>query len=466
MGFRMESMTDKVPDTAETWFLEGNRHLAAGDVASAERCYLKALALDPCLAEALANMGWLRDQAGACTAAEIYYRHALDFQPANAEIHLNLAALLMRCQRFDEAEVINRQALQLAPESPLAWSNLGVLLAQMQREDEAERALRAALRADSLYARARFNLGCLLLRQGRFEEGWYCFEARDWYLILENHFTCPRWQGEELAGKSIVIGFEAGHGDMIQFCRYAHVLKMRGTARVDIICHPALKTLFGTLTGVDTVYSFNDDVPVSNWDFWTPPLSLPYHCGTRLETIPASIPYLMPDPERLRHWSCRLPASCCLVGLAWKGNPRFDNDATHSLAGLAQLAPLAGLTGITFVSLQKGAGEEEAQHAPPGMHLLNLGSHLQDFADTAAVVASLDLVISVDTAVAHLAGSIGTPCWVLLPDQQTDWRWLIGRSDTPWYPDGMRLFRQQPGANWPTVVLDVVKALTVWQQER
>lgn len=360
------------------------------------------------------------------------------------------------------AERCFRQALQLAPDDPSAWSNLGAALTLLHQYETAERCFRSALARDDSYPNARFNLAYLLLRQGRMEEGWQCFEARDWYQRLAAHFTCPRWHGEPLAGKSIVIGFEAGHGDMIQFCRYAAQLKAAGAARITLVCHPGLVRLMASLADVDEVLSLHQEVPSSGWDFWTPPLSLPYFFRTRPDTIPAAMPYLAADPADILAWSARLPATGLKVGLAWKGNPRFENDAARSLPSLAMLAPLAAVAGVHFISLQKGPGENEATQPMAGFTVLDLGSHVADFADTAAVITSLDLVISVDTAVAHLAGSLGMPCWVMLPDRMTDWRWLAERTDTPWYPQRMRLFRQGPDGAWAPVVAAMAEALGAW----
>lgn len=449
---------------AEALFFEGNQHMAAGGADSAEECFRRALSLDPNFGEALANLGWLREQAGAISESETCYRKAIACSPENIQVHLNLGVLLMKAKRFSEAEAVNLRALQLAPNSPAAWSNLGVLLACLKKEDEAERCYRTAIGLDCHYAKARFNLSYILLRQGRMEEGWRCMEARQWYAALDTHFACPRWRGEALVGKSMVIGFEAGHGDMIQFCRYASVLKSMGAARIAVVCHPGLKVLFGTLSDVDQVLSFNDDVPSTGWDYWTPPMSLPHFCLTRLDSIPASIPYLAADPAKAAKWSALLSASAMRVGLAWKGNPLFENDADRSLPSLATLAPLGAVSGVQFVSLQKGPGEEEVRQQS-WCSMLALGGDLQDFSDTAAVIANLDLVISVDTAVAHLAGALGKPCWVLLPDYRTDWRWLTERADSPWYPQHMRLFRQPSGCGWPQVVAAVVEAIESWKNE-
>jgi hypothetical protein len=252
---------------------------------------------------------------------------------------------------------------------------------------------------------------------------------------------------------------------MIQFCRYSVVLKAMGAARISVVCHPGLKVLFGTLSGVDEVFSFNESVPASGWDFWTPPMSLPHYCQTRLDSVPAPIPYLAAHPASVEKWFRQLPSGL-RVGLVWKGNPRFENDGDRSLPSLAALAPLGRVAGVRFVSLQKGPGEDEARCPPPGLSVLALGDALADFADTAALVTNLDLVISVDTAVAHLAGALGKPCWVLLPDYRTDWRWLSERSDTPWYPERMRLFRQPSGSDdWSSVVVAVGEALARWVSE-
>ncbi len=430
-----------------------------GDVTGAEASFRKALQIAPDFAEAYANLGLLLDRQGVTDAAEVYYRCSLDLNPTYSETHLNLGALLANKKRFTEAEGAYKQAIALRPNSPVGWSNLGVLYACMKREVEAEQCHRTAMSLDESYAIARFNLSYLLLRQGRFEEGWYCLEARNWYAALAAHLVCPRWQGESLIGKSILISYEAGHGDMIQFCRYADVLKTQGATSITMICHPALKTLFAELESVDTVISFDEKIPTSNWDFWTPPLSIPYYCKTRLDSIPAKIPYLRAPINSIEKWAALLPKEGLRVGLVWKGSTQFENDADRSLPSLDVLAPLWTVAGVNFISLQKGAGEDEAVQPPRGLPLINLGPQLADFADTAAVVMNLDLVICVDTAVAHLTGALGKPCWVLLPEYKTDWRWLIDRTDSPWYPGTMRLFRQPAMGVWGTVVAEVVSAL-------
>ncbi|MES2407564.1 MAG: tetratricopeptide repeat protein [Pseudomonadota bacterium] len=453
-------MINRKRGNAEALFFESNRHMEAGEVTRALACLRKAIRMVPDFAEAHANLGLLLERQGTTDAAEECYRQSLGFDPSNSQTHLNLGALLAKQKRFQEAEAAYKQAIALRPYAPAGWSNLGVLYASMQHESEAEQCYRNAMALDVSYATARFNLSYILLRQARFEEGWSCLEARKWYAALEAYLTCPRWQGEALVGKSILIGYEAGHGDMIQFSRYAAELKAMGAGPLSIICHPALKTLFASLEAVDNVFHFDEQIPASGWDFWTPPLSIPFYCKTRLDNIPATLPYLRAPQDHIAKWAPFLPDAGLRVGLVWKGNPKFENDADRSLPSLDVLAPLGAVAGVNFISLQKGAGENEAAHPPAGLALIHLGSRIEDFADTAAIVMSLDLVICVDTAIAHLAGALGKPCWVLLPAYKPDWRWLTERTDSPWYPGIMRLFRQSTMGDWNTVIADMVVALS------
>jgi len=454
---------------AEDLFNEGNRLLTAGDPRGAEACFRELIGLLPDFAEAHARLGLLLDQEGMADEAEHQYRRAIDLNPDQGEVHLNLGVLLADRKRFEEAEIHYLRAIELIPCSPEAWSDLGVLQACRKQEREAELSYRIALAIDPDHRLAYFNLSYLLLRQGRFEEGWRCLEMRNWYEQLEKNIPCPRWRGESLEGSSLLISFEAGHGDMIQFCRYAKVMKARGAARITLVCHPALKTLFTTLDGVDAVLAFDEGLPPAEWDFWTPPLSMPYYCRTRLDSIPAEIPYLRADRELAESWSFVLSGECApadlRVGLVWKGNPLFENDAERSLPALKTLESLGAIEGVRFFSLQKGAGEDEAATPPTGLSLVNLGPRIADFSDSAAVVANLDLIISVDTAIAHLAGAMGKECWTLLPDYKPDWRWLAGRTDSPWYPGVMRLFRQPRMGDWATVVAELRQELHRYQKE-
>jgi hypothetical protein len=456
---------------AEQLFFAGVRHLENEAIEEAELAFRSAVQTDPNLAEAWANLGMLLDDQRVDEEAERCYRRTLALQPFVAATYLNLGGLLGRHKRFDEAEAAYAQALRLEPTRPGIWSNLGVLYASQRLDEEAEDCYARALAIDPLLPRARFNLGVLRLPQPRREVGWAGLEARDWYVGLKRALHCPLWQGEPLAGRSVLVGHEVGHGDVIQFGRYVAMLKARGAGHVTLLCHPALKRLFASLDGPDEVLSFDEawpDASAQPWDVWTPLMSLPYHFGTRMETIPARLPYLQAEPALAQRWAAELPSGqpALRVGLVWRGNPAFDNDADRSLPSLALLAPLWSVPGIYFVSLQKGAGEDEAAQPPAGRPLVHLGGRMADFADAAAIMASLDLVISVDTAMAHLAGALNKPCWLLLPRYQTDWRWLEDRSDSPWYPNVMRLFRQAEAGDWQPVIAALVDGLQTLARPR
>lgn len=246
---------------------------------------------------------------------------------------------------------------------------------------------------------------------------------------------------------------------MIHFCRYAALLKEQGVASITLLCHPALKTLLATLDAVDRLISLDDELPASGHDLWTPILSIPYFCKTRAGSIPAKIPYLLAPQDRIAKWAARILPDGLRVGLAWKGNPLFASDSDRSLPSLDVLAPLWDVAGVRFISLQKGRGADDAAHPPAGLPLTSLGGELEDFADTAAVIMRLDLVICVDTAVAHLAGALGKRCWVMLPAYKTDWRWLDHGSGSPWYPGVMRLFRQSAAGDWSGVVAEIAASL-------
>jgi Flp pilus assembly protein TadD len=458
---RLTSAAMSSADTsAESLFHRAGAHLAAREFDAAIALLRGALAFEPDAAPLHANLGWALEQAGQGAEAEAHYRRAIGLEPLLLQVRLNLGALLTAQHRLLEAEQVCRDALALASDSPAALSNYGMLLACLGREGEAESCYRQALAFDPAYGKASFNLAYLLLRQGRWEEGWTRLEARDWVDALQRHLHLPRWRGEPLAGRAILVGIEAGHGDMIQFGRYCAQLKAAGAARVGVLCHPGLVALFADLCSADEAIGLDAPLP-AGFDCWVPALSLPFHFRTTVDTVPAALPYIGVDPLRAASLAPLLGVDTgeLKVGLAWRGNPQFENDGERSLPSLATLAPLAQVTGVRWFSLQKGGGEDEARRGLNGVPVTDLAPAIHDFADTAALIDGLDLVISVDTAVAHLAGALGKRCWVLLPAYLTDWRWLTERADTPWYPGVMRLFRQRPGAGWDAVATALAEAL-------
>jgi len=450
-------------EQAEQLFTQSSTALASDQYDTAESLLKDALHLAPGLAEAHANLAWLLDRRGSVCEAVRHYELAIELQPDNARIHLNFATMLADLKFFHAAEAAYRRALEVDASLPGIWSNLGAMLAQNHRDEEAETCLNTALQLDPQHAGAHFNLACLLLRKGRYPQGWFHLEFRDWYQPVEMRLRCGRWKGQPLLGRAVLLVYEAGFGDMIQFCRYVSELRRLGADHVDLLCHPELKELLQTLDGVGEVYDFDDDISASDWDYWVPVMSLPHYVGTQVTSIPAALPYLSAPAAKAAHWQVKLdqlsPRPAFRVGLVWRGNPDFGNDAQRSLPSLQTLAPLWQVTGVQFFSLQKGQGQHEVIGLQASQPLINLATDLNNFADTAAAIAQLDLVISVDTAVAHLAGALGKPCWVLLPAFLTDWRWLENRSDSPWYPGAVRLFRQSQGAGWSPVVQLVREAL-------
>lgn len=438
-----------------------------GEIGEAEKYWNLAVAARPDYAEAHNNLGELLRGAGRPAEAEAAYLRALAARPGYAEALNNLGILYLAERRLAEAEAALRRALAARPAYPEAWSNLGVWLKGVGRHQEAEAAYRQALALQPGNPDACFNLAFLLLMLGRYAEAWPLYELRhDPRRVGQAampKLPFPVWQGEPLRGKSLLLWHEQGFGDVIQFCRFVPLLKALGASRIGLVCKPPLAILLSTLAGLDALHPEDGGRGWPAYDYWTFPMSVPFRIGLELGDIPAGLPYLHALPERIARWQARLPQARPRVGLVWKSQPGRSNADLRSLPGLAALAPLWSVPGIVFVSLQKSGGEDEARQPPPGQPLPHLGSDITDFADTAAIVAQLDLVICVDTAIAHLAGALGKPCWVLLP-WQADWRWLLERDDSPWYPGVLRLFRQPRMGDWEGVVGAVAQALRQWRE--
>ena len=295
-----------------------------------------------------------------------------------------------------------------------------------------------------------------LLLQGRYAEGWQEYEWR-WrksdFTSPCRHTDIPLWDGSPLLGRTILLHAEQGFGDAIQFARYAPLVAQRG-GTVVVECHPQLVQLIQTIDGIQTVVPFGAPLPPFNCQ--APLLSLPRIFETTLQSIPSRCPYMAVRDEYLKKWAALISthSASLRVGLVWAG--KSYPDPLRSCR-LAELAPLALLHNVTFYSLQLGAGSEQAASPPSGMTLIDLTDQIHDFANTAALIDQLDLVIGIDTAVAHLAGALGKPVLLLLPFAP-DWRWLLHRSDSPWYPT-MRIFRQKQPGDWSDAILNVQAAL-------
>ena len=484
---------------------QAGRHDAAADLIG------KAVALAPHFALAHFNLATALNEGGRRDAAIAACRRTLELQPGHAEAHFLLGTLLMKKEQPAEAAAAYRRTLELKPDYAEAHNNLSVALRDQGHDDEAMAACRRAIQIKPDYALAHFNVGNalrdqnntdeamaayrraleiqpdlpavkwnysqLLLLRGDFERGWPLYEARldarihgasKIFGASQGGFHQPVWGGGPLDGRRILLRAEQGFGDTLQFVRYAPLVAQRG-GRVILECQPGLKSLLTSVENVSQIIERGEPLPAL--DLHCPMMSLPLAFGTRLATIPAGIPYLRADARKAAQWRGRLeqrenslgkgnaPQRRALkIGLVWAGSTRPDQptatalDRRRSIA-LSRLAPLAAVPGTLFVSLQKGASAKQAQTPPEGMALADWTDELHDFSDTAALVEALDLVISVDTAVAHLAGALGKPVW-LLNRFDTCWRWMLERGDSPWYPT-LRQFRQPGFMEWDPVIAEV-----------
>jgi hypothetical protein len=413
------------------------------------------------------NLGTALANAGRLVDAEASFKSALRCSPDNPIVLCNLGRVLGKMHRPEEAITAFRQSVQLKPEYAAAHCDLGVALVEAGQIDEALAALKTAIRIKPDFASARWFRSMVLLLEGDFGTGWSEYEWR-WaapeFPTPRREFPQPRWDGCDPCGKTILLHCEQGFGDSIQFVRYAPLLAARG-AKVLLECPGELSRLFTTVEGVAQIISQGQPLPA--FDQHCPLLSLPLLFKTDLASIPATVPYLKADPHLADQWQAQFDASSnkLKIGLAWAGRDTHPRDHTRSI-NLAAFAPLANLPGTIFVSLQKGPASDQANTPPANMILQNLGKHLQDFADTAALISHLDLVITVDTAVAHLAAAMGKPVWIILP-AIPDWRWLLHRQDSPWYPT-VQLFRQTTAGGVPGVIAAIQTALrssAPWKQD-
>ncbi len=453
----------------------------------AAAAYRALLAEAPYLPQAHFNLGLALKAQGLHAAAAGSFREATRLQPGWAEAFVNLAKALQALRQFAEAEACSRQALRLKPdllEALLAHGtilrdlgrfeaavarlgeavrrrpdmvsvrdNLGIALKDLGRLGEAEAVYRAALAIEPEQPSVNYNLGILQLVAGRLTEGWEGLEYR-WLLEGQQArpFGTPLWDGQALPSGTLLLYAEQGLGDTVQFCRYVPLAAER--ARTVLLVRPETRRLLAGLHAEVPVLTTHDPVP--EHAVQCPLLSLPRALGTTLETIPGTTPYLRAEPAAAAAWRDRLGRLDGLrVGLVWAGNPTYSYDHLRSIP-FALLTRLLAQPGVSFVSLQKDAAPK-VRALPMGARLHDWTAELTDLADTAALIDGLDLVLGVDTAVVHLAGALGKPVW-LLNRFDTDWRWLLGREDSPWYPT-LRQFRQAQPGDWKGVLARVSTAL-------
>ena len=391
------------------------------------------------------------------------YDRALTLQPNEADVLNNRGLALDKLKRHDEALASCSRAIGLRPQFYSAFNSRGTILYDLKRHDEALADYERAIALQPDFAEAHWNEALVKLITGDFDRGWAKYEWRwnkESWVHARRNFPQPLWLGDAaIDGKVILLHSEQGLGDTIQFCRYAPMVAARG-ARVILEVERSLRELMTTVAGVTQVISKGDALP--DFDVHCPLLSLPLAFGTRLETIPSDIAYLRAPSPTSTNWEARFGPKRPRIGLAWSGNAVHQNDRDRSIS-LRALLPLLDID-ATFVSLQKDVRASDAALLEEHRKIIHLGDTLKDFSDTAAAISHLDLVISVDTSVAHLAGALGKPVWVLLA-AAPDWRWLLDRDTSPWYPTA-RLFRQDDRRTWDSVVPQVREAALKFVESR
>ena len=456
----IERVLEIKPGHTDALYNRGSVLRKLGRQAEALKSFDRLLAIKPDYFKAHNNRGLVLDALGRPEDALASYDRALAIAPDFVEALNNRGNVLQRLERHQDAVTCYERALALNRDFPEVLNNLGRSLAYMGRHQEALANTTRAVALKPSYIDAQWNEGLLLLRLGDFHRGWEQYELRfkrGEGLKKLRTFSKPVWLGESpVTGKTILVHFEQGLGDTIQMARYTRLLAEQG-ARVIFEVQPPLKSLLAQLgsPGIQVI-GFGDAMP--EFDLYCPLMSLPLAFRTEPNTIPPATPYLTVPADRIVHWNERLPKHKGLrVGLVWSGNANHGDDGNRSVA-LARVASLFDTPNVQFISLQKELREADAQLLAQDLRVADLGREFGDFHDTAAAVAALDLVISVDTSVAHLAGALGKPVWVLLPFCP-DWRWLLDRDDSPWYPTA-RLFRQPGIGDWESVMDRVRQELT------
>jgi tetratricopeptide (TPR) repeat protein len=448
----------------------------------------RAITLDPSYARAHQLLAEILRERGDVSAALASYENLLVLEPDNAAGHNNMALLLRKARRFDEASAAFARArtvkpdnlsvrfnelslmddaaamreavsccqrlLEQDPDNAEILFNLALTLQSSGHFDEAMTFCERAVAIDPAHWRARNNLSSLALVRGDYERGWNEYEHR-WNLPEHKkpHYRQPQWTGEDLNGATILLQCEHALGDTIQCLRYLPMVAARG-GKIVLRVDRALQRLAASVS--TRVIVSPSHVRLPDFDFWCPLFGLPRIFGTRVDSIPAKVPYLGVRPGLIERWRERLTSLPGLrVGLAWAGDPQHVNDLRRSV-GLDRLKPLWNMGGVSFVSLQVGSRATDNAPLAPGQ-ITDVSAELTDFAETAGVIMNLDLVIAVDTAIVHLAGALGKPVWVMLPFSP-DWRWLLRRDDSPWYPTA-RLYRQPTPGDWNDVIARVAADL-------
>jgi predicted O-linked N-acetylglucosamine transferase (SPINDLY family) len=455
------------PGNPDAWNNLGLVLQARSRHADAEAAYRRALAIRPGHPETLNNLGTLAQEMGRADEAGSCYRAVLAAHPDHVNALNNLGTWLKEAGRPDEAAALYHRVLAIDPGFHRSWNSLGQLAKEQGHEAEARRCYQRALALSPGNADTLYNIALADLMFGHLARGFAGYEVR-YHPRSQNKsapkppdLPCPMWHGEPLAGKHIALVREQGLGDQLQFCRYAQALRDAGAAEVTLIVDGPLVALFQGLAGPTRVIA-PGQMHAHRYDFWAFLLSLPHRLGTDAGRIPADVPYLHAQADTAAVWRTRLarpPGIRATVALVWAGNPDHANNRNRS-ARWSDFAPLIDLPGLRFVSLQKGEPAEELRTSPWAGRVLDLDAELQDFTDTAAALQAVDLLVSVDTSVVHLAGALNRPCWALLA-HGPDWRWLREGEASAWYPS-LRLLRQRAPQDWAGVIAALRERLAAW----
>jgi len=433
-----------------------------GRLQEAEQIYAAVLAVDGANFDSLHNLSLIRRQQGKLAESLFLIQRARESNPNSPQVHDSLGSTLLRLNQPEKAITCYERAIALKSDFAEAYSNLAGALAALNRPMEAISRYRQALAHKPDHAEVQYYESLEHLRIGDFDSGWRQYEWR-WLrkdaAAFRRNFAQPLWLGSEsLAGKTILLHADQGMGCTLQFIRYLPMVA-RQASKVVLEVQQPLVPLLRNLAGTAAVCARGDPLPA--FDRHCPLLSLPLAFATTVESIPAEVPYVSAPSVDVTRWRDCLEAGHAMsVGLTWAGNKGHSNDHNRSVP-LQRLLPLLRLSGLHFVSLQQQLRDDDSQMLD-SMKVARLGERLRNFAETAAVVSGLDLVITVDTAVAHLAGALAKPVWILLPFS-TDWRWFLDRDDSPFYPTA-RLFRQRAIDDWDGVIGRVVEALSIAQQ--
>jgi hypothetical protein len=431
----------------------------AGLLEHAIATYRRILTKVPNNPAAWNNLGVSLQSSSKLNEAVSAFDRAVVLAPDNPAIFNNLAFALLEHGDPDRAERWLRKGIALSPLLPELHNNLGAVARERGDVHEAVVCYRRAIALRPDFADAHWNLSQGLLTLGMFTEGWHEYEWR-WkrpdFTNPRRNFSIPLWDGGELQGRTLLIHAEQGMGDAIQFVRYCSVLQSLG-AEVVLECHRELVRLFRSLPGITAVVPHSEPLP--ECDAHMPMLSLPRVMQTTLETVPCNVPYLVPPANLVAEWAKRIDTtrSDVRVGVVWSSGRKLKALLNRSCP-FDSIMRLQGVPGVTLFSLQAGDAAAELQTVPRSLRPADLTEGIVDMADTAAIISHLDLIISIDTAVAHLGGAMGKPVWILLP-LMADWRWMLEREDSPWYPT-MRLFRQKTAGDWSGLMADVRSALS------